>query len=558
MAMNWKGPWSSTTTYAVDDVVQNAGSSYISLQNENLNQFPGQGVWWNMVAQMGNTGNTGATGQTGPTGATGPQGDIGPTGETGPAGPTGDTGPTGPAGATGPTGDIGPTGPVGDTGSTGPAGAIGPTGATGPTGDTGPAGSVGPTGPAGATGPTGDKGDTGATGPTGPVGIVDTNTTLYVSTTGSDATGVGSEGNPWATPQAAFNFLADKWIKTGVTVTIQLADGVYSFSETQVLTHPCGRAITVTGTTTYTKTLNSIQSSSGSAGAWTYVLNLSNVDDITTSDYVTIRGTTGGTNHEVIEGCWPVTAVDAVNKRITVSVSHSGSSAASGAVTTNALTVLKTVCTFPNNTDGFQADGCSLGLLTKLAIVGSGTDSGDGIGVYASNGGAIGMEAPWGVYNWYVGLQARASSRVDATYGVVSKAHHGLFAVQQSCITFGYGVCTGTGISSGYGLIASEAAVIKADHCVVSGNNGYGAICSLFSYIQVAGGLLSWQTRNVFSEQFSVIDAGSTSITRSTTGVTAYYMALALADGASYANNTANVSPTPLNTVGNINSVVYG
>ena len=29
---NWKGPWSNSTTYAVDDVVSLSGSSYISIQ----------------------------------------------------------------------------------------------------------------------------------------------------------------------------------------------------------------------------------------------------------------------------------------------------------------------------------------------------------------------------------------------------------------------------------------------------------------------------------------------------------------------------------------------
>jgi collagen triple helix repeat protein len=227
---NWRGAWSSVTSYNPYDTVSYQGSSYVCTI-ANTNQLPTNLSYWNLMAQQGATGATGAQGATGPagpkgdiglTGATGPQGPTGATGPQGIQGPTGNTGATGPQGPQGNTGATGATGPQGPIGNTGPAGAIGPAGPTGQgynwkgtwssatayvvydtvsysgssyvcilantnqtptnttywniiaqmgaTGNTGATGSQGPIGNTGPQGPQGVKGDTGATGPQGPIG----------------------------------------------------------------------------------------------------------------------------------------------------------------------------------------------------------------------------------------------------------------------------------------------------------------------------------------------------------------------------------------------------
>jgi hypothetical protein len=89
----WEGAWSSATSYAVNDAVSFSGTSYLSLEANNLGQrpdlFPAD---WAVLAQAGAVGAAGAVGVTGATGATGAQG---------PAGPVGATGATGVAGAVG-------------------------------------------------------------------------------------------------------------------------------------------------------------------------------------------------------------------------------------------------------------------------------------------------------------------------------------------------------------------------------------------------------------------------------------------------------------------------
>lgn len=83
----FSGFWNSGITYVLDDVVFNAadGSSYISIQNSNLNHPPSSSPsFWTPIALAG------APGSVGPTGPTGPQGNsiVGPTGPQGPTGPS--------------------------------------------------------------------------------------------------------------------------------------------------------------------------------------------------------------------------------------------------------------------------------------------------------------------------------------------------------------------------------------------------------------------------------------------------------------------------------------
>ena len=204
--LTWKGAWSTTGTYAIDDAVGYGGASYfcinpVSLSTTTPNNDPTK---WALLASQGATGPQGAagpTGATGLTGATGPQGPIGLTGLQGPAGLPGASGNDGAVGLPGATGATGPTGAQGIQGLTG---ATGPTGAAGPQGPTGANGSAGANGktvangtadPATSTGVDGDfyintatntlfgpkasgtwptgvslVGPTGATGPTGPTG----------------------------------------------------------------------------------------------------------------------------------------------------------------------------------------------------------------------------------------------------------------------------------------------------------------------------------------------------------------------------------------------------
>lgn len=73
------------------------------------------------------------------------------------------------------------------------------------------------------------------------------NTTIYISTTGSDTTGDGSSSAPYATLTKALSFLNGKMLLGAVT--IQLADGTYLHTSLIKPGHPQGDLITIRGNT---------------------------------------------------------------------------------------------------------------------------------------------------------------------------------------------------------------------------------------------------------------------------------------------------------------------
>ena len=230
--LNWRGAYSSTTTYVMDDVVSNAGTSYVCIVDSSIGVSTNNTTNWNVIASRGPTGATGATGAAGITwrGEWNPQlnyfvGDtVRHSSGTYRAGITiistdnlvpgvsnywiqlsrdGIDGATGPAGPQGPAGPIGMTWKglysntttyvrndvvstsagsyiciVDSSLNVAPSNATnwntvslrGPTGAAGATGPQGEQGVAGPAGPAGQDGAAGPQGPIGLTGPQGPAG----------------------------------------------------------------------------------------------------------------------------------------------------------------------------------------------------------------------------------------------------------------------------------------------------------------------------------------------------------------------------------------------------
>ena len=94
----YQGTYASTANYALNDIVSFGGSSYISLISANHGNTPSASpAQWGVMA----LGALGAQGPQGLPGVTGLQGLTGPPGPTGPAGPTGATGAAGAAGKPG-------------------------------------------------------------------------------------------------------------------------------------------------------------------------------------------------------------------------------------------------------------------------------------------------------------------------------------------------------------------------------------------------------------------------------------------------------------------------
>lgn len=68
----WQGPYSESTSYLVNDIVEYLGRSYVCI-NQNTGNYPPAGTFWQLLADRGLTGPTGpqGAGPTGPAGVAG-------------------------------------------------------------------------------------------------------------------------------------------------------------------------------------------------------------------------------------------------------------------------------------------------------------------------------------------------------------------------------------------------------------------------------------------------------------------------------------------------------
>lgn len=338
-------------------------------------------------------------------------------------------------------------------------------------------------------------------------GLITADTIYYVATTGSDTTGDGSVTAPWATPAKALSELGNYRVQEGKTLAIQCDDGVYSFSS-PITNLPKG--FLLTGKNTYTKSMVSVQSSSGSAGAWSVVINLDNVTSVTTADYVIISAASGGTNPKYIEGCWDITAVDAVNNRITVATSHRGASAPSSTVVAT-VTVLKTIFAFVGSS-GVSLINAAGGTISKCALIGDNTANMNGISLENSSLYADTV----GINNFgYIGISASLSSTFRATgmIAVSKSGNSGFYSVLSSLFYVLSGVSAG---NTYHGIQAINSGIIRFVG-TITGNGSCGVASQRKTLVDVTGAAITGNTTlDVFAERYGYVHAVGATIAGST------------------------------------------
>jgi len=388
-------------------------------------------------------------------------------------------------------------------------------------------------------------------------GIISSATSFYVATTGSDSTGDGSSSSPWATVAKAMEYLQDYDITA--PVYIYMADGTYSSSSSTSLFHRHGNFINIVGTNVYTKSISSVQSSSGSAGAYSIVFNLADVSNIAVGDYINISGCSGGTNPKYAEGCWPITAVDSANKRITVTCTNI-TGVPSGAVVSSTAVVLKAIVDLSSSTAGAQGWTLLAGVLNSvqnIAFTNSGSANGSS-GLYIANQSAL------------KSINTCGFSKTSLTAYYMSSIYGG--TTQASAIA------VSSAIGSG-GILVAYNSQVRIQYAVISGvpNTAYGVLCQSGGELQLTSVTVSNCNTGLRVQQRSEIIASSATITgcyygvysyltgtvttnnstisNCTTGITATSMSFVYAASVSFSGNTTNASPA-VNTNGNSNSYI--
>lgn len=360
--------------------------------------------------------------------------------------------------------------------------------------------------------------------------IINTDTTIYVATTGSDSTGTGASGAPFATPQGALLHLKDKWINNDVVVTIQCADGTYTLTTSISPAHPCGGSIVIAGENTYTKSMTSVQSSSGSAGAWSVVINVDSVANVTVNDFVVISAPSGGTKPTYIAGCHKVTNVDDVNNRLTIDSKHAAATAPSGVITAT-VNVIKTI--FKNSTTNIVRlqNASKLKLMKKCVLDGEGNSE---IGMYITDHSFILLGEGFGISGSDGGIYSDNGStvRAEAVIAVSGIPGHAYQADDGSRIQVPYAIASGMS-GGGYGFYSGYACMIEASYGLSTGGGTVGFIVT---------------TNGSMRTTDSVATAHTTGFYAGRSG----YM---YAPGATGSDNSANFSPT-VNTLGNENGYI--
>lgn len=351
---------------------------------------------------------------------------------------------------------------------------------------------------------------------------ISANKTLYISPSGNDTTGSGTVGAPWATLSKALTYLSDKIISGNATVTIELADGVYNHTTDTIFNHDNGDRIFINGKNTYSKSLSSIISSTGSTGAWSIVLQLDTVTNISINDYVIIRNTTGGTNPTYIQGVHKITDVNGSLNQITISSYHRGTVAPSGAVTnSNGVIVLKSIISCVGCGGIIIKDFVELGYLENLAFVGDNTLYKSAIGtttysgtMWEQQGGTIKIGKNVASSNFYMGLSARGG---NSTILCESFTHSG-----------------GT-----YGVMSSwNSQVTVTNPTIISGCSSVGGTCDNGSYLNIGAGVITGCATGIQATNNAIASCGNAYITNNSNGLYATTSACILSNGSTISNNT--------------------
>ena len=332
--------------------------------------------------------------------------------------------------------------------------------------------------------------------------LVSTSKTIVVAAAGGDFTSV----------QAALASLDNIVLGASAFITIQVNDGTYANITPILMEGPYGRNITIRGQHTYPINVTSVQSSSGSAGAWSIVLNTNSVAHVAVNDYIALTAPANGTLPSYLAGVHKITNVDAINTRITIASKHVAATAPSGAVTATG-TVLKSILTF-SGCDGVEIweGGTSLNL-RDIMLVGDGTHYGISVQdvgrCLIGDPGAAGSGGTVGVSDFSVNVWWLYNSEINGDTLVSSHAtYQGFLLDIGSCCSLWTTITSGNGsngieaengsaiwslnpmISTGnasQGFKAGKTGSIDATNAIATGNGAYGVYSEFNGYVLPTG-----------------------------------------------------------------------
>ena len=304
------------------------------------------------------------------------------------------------------------------------------------------------------------------------------NLTLYVATTGNDATALPNNPSfPWLTIQGALNYLIPYFIEPGFTVTVSVAAGVYNVTSPIAINHPNGQNIQIVGTAGATITATS---ASVTVGTVTLTGGAGAFSGLAAGQYIAVRcAQTVGTIFA--SGVWKV--VSAASTTVTYNTGYAGAFPTLSGWTSGTVIPLTTRITTSTAINGIVVSGNGVGLISNIALIGtsSGSTVIGGLITTSGNTNITNVHA----YNWLdssgasAGFLSLNNSVINATLCYASLGAYGFSSSGTSQLSCGSCIAQ---MNTSYGIAAQ--AVTSCMGCFANGN-GLGGLAS------VNGGVLT-------------------------------------------------------------------
>lgn len=268
------------------------------------------------------------------------------------------------------------------------------------------------------------------------------------------------------------------------TLTLNIATGTHSFTA-PIKVFSSGlnvNGLKIIGATPVSLSITSQVSVSGSSGAYSVVLGVSTITNVSVGDFLHTWQVTGTGTPEIHRGIWEITAVDVVNTRITVTNTCRKATFPTNTISTSSSVVLKTILKFAN-CDAFVVTGSRIDFMNNVAVVGN-SDS------YWSSSNVSGTEK--GTHGITIGSMTVAvngkpdnANQYGVSPGHVSCGPNVGFTGfdQQGIVTELGGTFWGDFVSAcnnkRRGFYASTASGIRAKHISANGNFLDGVISDI-------------------------------------------------------------------------------
>lgn len=252
-------------------------------------------------------------------------------------------------------------------------------------------------------------------------GLVSANTTIHVTTTGSDVGGTGAVGTPFASIAKALSSIASKLIASGVTVTIQVADGTYTVGSTIVIDHPDADKIQILGNTSSETT---VAITAIDVTAKTITVAGDYTASIVVGDIIGLTGSsTSGLN-----GAYVVSARSyAGGNTVITCTAETIASATVGGGSIVIMPCNRVVLNISSDVTCFKLEKTrNIGLINGVKLVGNGGVS-YGLLANRTSGAIVGDSIIF--YNLYYGIFVQEHSRVAVLGGVFKKNSYAVYCM---------------------------------------------------------------------------------------------------------------------------------